>query len=695
MTNDPNPKPNHRSSGLSAFWAELKRRKVMRVAITYIIASIAIIEFASATFGYFDIPKWAFQMMTLCLVCGFPIAVIIAWAFELTPDGIKTTKVADRERSDASVSEKQQRKRNWFTFLFGAAVPTVIFGALAIYFYATRSDTGGQADVGEKSIAVLPLENMSPDPENAFFADGVQEDILTNLSKIEELGVVISRSSTLKYRDPDRNLKQVGQELGVRYIVEGSVRRATNQVRVTVQLIDSQTDDHLWAENYDRPLDNIFTIQSEIAKQIADQLHAVISPQEIQSIEYRPTDNQEAYDMYAKSRLAGGLERIELLERAVALDPEFAEAWARLSAYLVDWWRLEKLRNDPEVIARAHHALSQVERHGPDLPELPWALSYFARIEHYDDDASIEHLLKALAIDPKFLIARRSLANRYSYQGRLADAQYHYEIALREDPLSPGSNNGLFHTYAYRRNWESARELAETNIRLSDNASLWKQRLANINYLQSGDKEAYIAEMERIPSFIEGPKGLPWNALMLKDFATALQHIDGIDTGESLTANRFQMNVRGTGLWFRPPSLLASLIWREIGDKEKSIQEAQKAIEYLEWVMGEDPQANEDYLSNLMVCYSLIGDREKVLSTIANLQDRFERSHTSAYIHQPYHLTYRGIAYLILGDTVTAIQNLEKASKLKGRIFLNRELDLWFIFDRLRGNPRFDALLKD
>lgn len=251
----------------------------MRVAAVYAVVAWLMIQISDTVFPQLGIPDWAATLVTMLLLIGFPVALIIAWAFELSPDGIKTTRTAREEQGDVPVSKKQQRKRNWMAFGFAAAVPTLIFGTLAVIFYF-RSDSNPsspdtrpvslQVEDLDKSIAVLPLTNMSPDPENVFFADGVQEDILTNLAKIKEL-LVIARTSTLRYRDTVKSLAEIGDELGVRYLVEGSVRRAGNQVRVTVQLIDTTNENHIWAENYDRPLDDIFAIQSAVAKEIVAQ----------------------------------------------------------------------------------------------------------------------------------------------------------------------------------------------------------------------------------------------------------------------------------------------------------------------------------------------------------------------------------------------------------------------------------------
>ena len=285
-----NPSPKPQETRNPSFWGELKRRKVIRVAIAYAVVSWVITEVSATVLPALLIPEWAISLVVVLLILGFPVALVLAWAFDLTSKGIVATDSDDDDST--TVSGKQRQRKMWMALVAATLIPTLIFGALAFFFYL-RSDSDSDSSLSapsseltaiDRSIAVLPLTNMSPNQENAFFADGVQEDILTNLSLIKDLRVV-SRTSTQKYRTTDLNMKQIGEELGVHYLLEGSVRRAEDQVLVTVQLIDASTDEHIWAENYNRTLDNIFAIQAEIAKTIASKLHAVISPQELERIE--------------------------------------------------------------------------------------------------------------------------------------------------------------------------------------------------------------------------------------------------------------------------------------------------------------------------------------------------------------------------------------------------------------------------
>ena len=441
----------------------------MRVAITYGVVAWILIQVSATVFPQLGMPEWAAKLVTVLLLIGFPIALIITWAFELTPDGIKTTQHAREARGNDPASKSQQRGRNWISVAFAAGLPTLIFGVLTGVFYfkaktAEETLAASQQAEFDRSIAVLPLTNMSPDEENAFFADGVHEDVLTNLSKIHELHV-IGRTSTLQYRDTVKTLQQIGEELDVRYLLEGSVRRARNRVLVTVQLIDAQTEGHLWAENYSRELTDIFAIQAEIALAIAGKLHAVISPEEIEKIEYRPTENAEAYDAYVEARHlrntrgpGAGPQRYQLLERAVELDPEFGEAWYLLAVETLTLRRREDtfFSSDEEQTNRAHEALREAERLMPNSPEVVFAQSQFLMKEDGDPQAAIDRLLDVLAIDPDFGDANFELSKLYQDTGRYLEAQRYAEATLRNDPIQAQTFRTLAILNMQMHNWERA-----------------------------------------------------------------------------------------------------------------------------------------------------------------------------------------------------------------------------------------------
>ena len=275
------------------FFGELKRRNVYRVVVAYAVVGWLLIQIATQVFPFFEIPNWAVRLVVLLVALGLPVALILAWAFELTPEGIKRAEDVPAERS---VPGAKGRKLDFFIIaVLVAAVALLVFDRWRRREAATTSPE-------DRSIAVLPFQNLSRDPDNAFFADGVQDEILTDLARVAELKV-ISRTSVLQYKtDRPRNLREIGQQLGVAHVLEGSVQRAGNRVRVNAQLVDARIDRHVWAETYDRDLADVFAIQSEIAKSIARELRAKLSPGEKEAIERPATTDVAALDLYMRAR---------------------------------------------------------------------------------------------------------------------------------------------------------------------------------------------------------------------------------------------------------------------------------------------------------------------------------------------------------------------------------------------------------
>src|SRR5437870_9888172 len=307
---------------MSGFFEELQRRKVYRVAAAYIIAAGFIIQIGSAVFPAWDLPNWTLRLVVVLLLIVFPIALILAWAYDVTPHGIRATP---------TTSAPGAHRRRKLIMLIATGV---IISAAAGFFLLPRVS----ARKIDKSIAVLPFENLSDEKQNAYFADGIQDDVLTNLSKIGDLKV-ISRTSVMPYRGKTSNVREIGKALGVGAILEGSVRRIGNRVRVNVQLINADTDEHLWAEDYDRDLTDVFAIQTDLAQKIATELRAKLSPSEKALMERKPTENGEAYLAFVQAHdLQCAVEDLEklrqseqLYQRAIELDPNFALAIARYS----------------------------------------------------------------------------------------------------------------------------------------------------------------------------------------------------------------------------------------------------------------------------------------------------------------------------------------------------------------------------
>src|SRR6476469_1435958 len=375
---------------LPGFFEEVRRRKVYRVAAAYVIAAGGIIQLASAAFPAWELPSWTLRVLIVCLLMGFPLALMLAWAFDITPDGIQVTP--------DTAAPGTHTRRNMILLIGGG----LILSAAAGFFLLPRV----AAHKVDRSIAVLPFENLSDEKENAYFADGIQDDLLTNLSKIGDLRV-ISRTSVMQYRGRPTNLRDIGKALGVSNILEGSVRRSGNKVRVNVQLIDANTDEHVWANDYDGDVTDVFTLQSDLAREIANALKAKLSPAEESQMTTKPTENGEAYlafveahDLSCSYEDPAKLKQSEqLYQRAVDLDPKFDLALARYSQ-LESWM----VHDGDRSLERRNKARSLAERAlqlQPDLPEAHLALGF----SYYWGDNDYDAALK------EFEIAQRGLPN--------------------------------------------------------------------------------------------------------------------------------------------------------------------------------------------------------------------------------------------------------------------------------------------
>jgi adenylate cyclase len=455
------------TSRTRSFLAELKRRKVYHVAVVYVIVGFAVIEGAQLIFDALEFPRAAWQFVVVLTILGFPIALVLAWALELTPEGIRVTPPAEPPEADASNQAP-------------TGAPT------------TEPDKPApvRAPADDRPcVVVLPFANLSGDPENEFFSDGVTEDIMARLAGIRGLRV-ISRTTAMTYKGSRRNLPQIAAELGAQAVVEGTVRRSADRVRVTAQLIAADRDEHLWAETYDRVLEDVFAVQSDVAENIARALRAELTAGERERLQRKPTENLEAYDLCLKGMRVGeslipdGLRQAEQhFHGAIALDPGYARAYSALSLTLglhgflgnVDPAELfprvkaaaqKALRLDPGL-GEAHTALAfvafwhewdwaKVERELETALELnpddPWALGYrgwaYMFTERFAE--AEECLVKALYLDPLSPMRACWLAQVYSYTGRLEEGIATLDRMLRNDPhlLVDRFWRALLHGYA-------------------------------------------------------------------------------------------------------------------------------------------------------------------------------------------------------------------------------------------------------
>jgi len=469
-----------------SFFAELKRRNVYKVAVAYAVVAWLLMQIASQIFPFFEIPNWTVRLVVLLLIIGFPIAVIIAWAFELTPEGLKRTEVADTTPAPHSAH------RTWIYLVLIAGVLSIGLFFLARYT-VSKPATGGQhpATAGSqpaKSIAVLPFENLSHDPDNAYFADGIQDEILSTVGKIGDLKV-ISRTSTAKYKSRPENLRQVATELGAANVLEGSVQKSGERARIIVQLIDAQTDAHLWSETYDRELKDIFSVESEVAQSIAGALKAKLTPETAQSLDQVPTRDPQAYQAYLK---AGYFVReatsrngdpatllpqaLQLYGEAVTRDPSFARAWAQIS-YTHSWMYWFSVDDSPAQVRLADEAAQRVVTIDPQLGEAHLALAYVAYWGRRDYTAAMRELELARKALPNNSTVALAIAAIHRRRGEW-DASYNeFRRAASLDPRDAGLLSDTAYALALSRRYTEALEAMDRSLTIQPDYwdALWQR----------------------------------------------------------------------------------------------------------------------------------------------------------------------------------------------------------------------------
>ena len=495
---------------LSSFFAELKRRNVYKVAVAYAIVGWLLVQVATQVFPFFEIPNWAVRLIVLAIVIGFPIAVVIAWAFELTPEGLKRTEDVDLTRS-----ARQPAKRTWiFVVITGGAL------SLGLFFlgrYSTGNNAASRSaseelrrdkqsgaatgsSIPQKSIAVLPFENLSDDKNAAYFADGIQDEILTKLASVADLKV-ISRTSTAKYKSKPEDLKTVSQQLGVATVLEGSVQKAADKVRVNVQLIDARADSHLWAKSYDRDMKDVFAVESEVAQEIADSLQAKLSPAEATTLATAPTKDTAAYDLFLKgeyeerlansSLKAGSFDQAAAWYRqAIARDPSFALAMARLVQNRIQrHWFIEQMSE--AELAQLRSMAEQAVALAPNLAQVHVALGQF----YYHGYRQYEHALaefeRALQLQPNSSTALEYSGYVHRRQGQSERRLDELKRALEQDPRNASIAANLANTYIPLRMWKEAERTARHAIEVDpQTADGMRTLLASILNGSGGINEA-------------------------------------------------------------------------------------------------------------------------------------------------------------------------------------------------------------
>ena len=658
---------------MSGFFEELRRRKVYRVAIAYVVVSWALAQGLAQVLPVFDISNSVIRVVIALLLIGFPVALVLAWVFDVTSQGIRAT-------STPSVPVARRRRNLIMLIAIG-----VIISVAAGFFLLPRAS----ARKVDKSIAVLPFQNLSDEKENAYFADGMQDDILTNLSKIGDLKV-ISRTSVMSYRDGARNAREIGKSLGVGTLLEGSVRRSGNRVRVNVQLINANNDEHIWAEDYDRELTDVFAIQTDLAQKIASALQAKLSPNEKARLDRRPTRDSDAYLLYVQAHGYANrpdrfrdtsLKAEELFEQAIKLDRNFAAAYAGLS--MVESWLYHESEPIPAHREKARLNAEESLRLQPNLPEGHLALGF----SYYYGDRDYERALS------EFEIAKRDLPNEadaYSAiaaiqrrQGKWAESTANFEKAVSLDPKNANVLFNLGLNYMAQRDFETADKIFDRAITADPQAFASRGMKSALAIAWKGDVGFVEKQLSLVPGEFD-PDGLVTAArvgiLMLqRKFADALKLLQQF-RGETLL-------YPDTGPC--PKALLEGRLYLYQGDKTKAQAAFERARPVAEQLVRDapgDPGRHVQLgavLAGLGLKEEAVNEGRKAVESVPESQDAFEGPQATAALAE---------IYAWVGEYDEAFRLLDHLLKVPNGLTVPA-LKLDPVWDPLRKDPRFQALI--
>jgi TolB-like protein/Flp pilus assembly protein TadD len=686
------------------FLTELKRRNVYRAAVAYGVVAWFLTQLTTQVFPFFAISNSAVRFVVIALAIGFPIAMLMSWVYEFTPEGLVRTE--DLEPAQARSAQRATGRILDFIII---GVLLLVIAMLIVGRFPVYKQTG--ESISQKSIAVLPFENRSEDRANAYFADGIQDEILTRLSKIADLKV-ISRTSTQHYKSAPKNLPEIARQLGVAHILEGSVQRSGDTVRVNVQLIKAANDSHLWADTFDRKLTDIFSVESEVAKRIAELLEANLTGSEEQALAVKSTNNAEAYDMYLRGlsyethsyfTYSSDLVKkaADFYERAVQLDPNFAVAWARLSRVNANLYfgrgaettsarsdeaknaleHAQKLqpRSSETLLALGYYQYWVLRDYGlaettfgfvnkllPGSSEIPYALALVNRREgHWDQ--SIAYFDQALAVDPRNVPLLMDSAETCAMRRQFPVALKLYDRALDITPNDPDAMGAKASIYqAQGKLQEAAKLLVDINAR-TPAQYLFETKIVQLR-LERNLGEAIRLLQARLTEFNFGSD----DDRIGHQISFALtRRIAGDTAGATITAQSARNTLeqlyrdQSNNLEARGPrasadvALQLSLAYALTGEKDPALKTAERAVMVLP--RATDAAAGPVYEENLALVESIVGDNSRAISIFTEL---LQTAYSSWY-YGPTPLTPALLRLDPLWDSVRSEPGFQKLCEQK------------------------------
>lgn len=675
---------------MNKFFNELKRRNVIKATIAYIVVGWVLLQVASIVLPIANAPDWVLKTFTFFLIIGLPVWLLISWVYEVTPDGLKKTAKVSRDQSITATTNKRLNI-------------LILIGLVAAITVAMLRPTTTliKTEDGQFAIAVLLFEDLTSEGDSEWFCVGVTEDILTHLSKIKGLRVT-SRTSVMQYKDHEKSISEIAQELGVSYIVEGSVRKQGDKVLVTAQLINAE-DNHLWADNYNENLDDVFKIQQEISKKIVTQLQLVISPEEEEALSSSSTTNVEAYQLFLRGRTIADnrtnedLEKsITYYEQAIALDPNYADAYAEI-ANSTDLLGGYGNMSGEGYLAKSREYINKALAINPNTVR---AYSVLGNIFLSDQkwDLAKENFEKAVSINPNDATTHHHYAIYYRNKGD-DDNKFleHINKAQKLDPLSFPINAVKFQALIFNAKLDEAEEFHNKMSYLFDSSLINEQR-SDINVLKNKDVTEYIkvykAALEKEPNNAElhSDLGYYYRAI-LNDYDNSLKH--GKKAFElNPTSGRayaiiydlaMTQQYEEAEIFLEDPKLISLLSESQIVYAWYAYyawkRDYKNARHYLEQYKVHD---SIDYLSQNRWLLSLSGDKDAVLEMLYTQNEEISDYQKTSYFAN---LKMKDSMYYYI-DKISSIDSYQR------RIIQLMGINARFEFDPYRNEPRFKAILK-
>ncbi len=706
-------------SNLRKLLQEAGRRHVARVAVVYGMVAFAVLEAADIVIPVLGWPEWTIRWVIALALLGFPVTLILAWIYDLTPRGVIRTKTLDEEEGDGPPRPEAGRPFVSAVLLLSSGA-LVAMGAFFTFQWSqseedvpSRFPGGADGVMSPQRIAVLPFDNLDESEAGFFFASGIHEDVLNHLAKIDGL-MVISRTTVLQYGDTDMSAQQIGRELDAGSILEGSVRHQGDRIRVVAQLIDTRTEAHLWSETFDTLDTDIFGVQTEIAREIARALEVELTSEDLEVLEAVPAVSGEAYEKYGeglsewdlRENRINALQAVQLFQEATELDPNFATAYATLSqARMWIFWNFPGAQNQAEL---ATEALDRAIQLAPDAVETRLAQGYFYFYGQGDSREALRHFEAAQALKPSDANVMTAIGLIYRGQGRWEEALRAFERAQTYDHRSYNLIYTLGETYARMRRWEDAERYLQLAATFAPDLVTAHRDLLRVRLASTGDTVAARQYLDGLPettldmarSFLESEL-----AYYRGDLRGAMGRQGGRPTPAPGAMDRQSMRPGsprgrslpgggGMGTAHERQALLYHLLGEEdLRDAyaDSLRMDSQEVLDAAAATLGAvQTGVIARAHAKLGIAYALLGESIRAAAEGATAVSSLS-IHDDAYAGAD-HLRDLVLIYTLIGATDLAVQELQTALSIPSPL-TRVELTLDPLFESLRGHPSFPELL--